>query len=365
MNPTAPVLKKRGGGWGGSKRGEEKTERVFESNSESPEVQNGIKAGSLKVGEFLESNREDLELELLTDEASLASKITDSDIFRPGLVLAGYTEVFLHHRIQIFGETEVSFLATLSDRKRREAIDRFFVFQLPCIIVTKKLPVPEDIRTRANEKGIPVLRTPWDTTPFIHRLSGHLEDYFAPTINIHGTLVDVYGIGLLYTGESGIGKSEVALDLVERGHRLVADDVVTIQKQARGILIGRASPILKHYMEIRGIGIIDVQSIFGIRAIRLQKRIEVEVSLKLWDSGESYERLGLDEDTSTILGTKIARVTIPLVPGKNITVISEVVALHHLLKIYGRHPAEEFNRRLMKIMENKIRTTSFLQGDTE
>jgi HPr kinase/phosphorylase len=317
------------------------------------------------VKEFFEVNRDDLELELLTDESTLESKITEGDVYRPGLVLAGFTDVFLYNRIQIFGETEVSFLATLSDRKRREAINRFVSFQLPCVIVTKKLPVPEDIRTRVEGKGIPILRTPWDTTPFIHRLSEYLEDYFAPTINIHGTLVDVYGTGLLYTGESGIGKSEVALDLVERGHRLVADDVVTIQKQPRDILVGRASPILKHHMEIRGIGIIDVQSIFGIRAIRLQKRIEVEVKLKLWDSGESYERLGLDEDTSTILGVKIARVTIPLVPGKNITVISEVVALNHLLKIYGHHPAEEFNRRLMKIMEDKVRTTDYLQGDTE
>jgi len=323
---------------------------------DSPDLEKGIRPQSLTVKQFFQDNREFLELELLTDEKTLDNKITEIDVYRPGLVLAGFSEVFLYNRIQIFGETEISFLSTLTPERREESLKRFCEFPLPCIIITKKLPAPECITRLANDRGIPILRTPWDTTPFIHRLSEYLEDYFSPTINVHGTLVDVYGIGLLYTGKSGIGKSEVALDLVERGHRLVADDVVVIQKQPRDILIGRANPILKQHMEIRGVGIIDIQSIFGIRAIRLQKRIEVEVRLKLWDTAEDYERLGLQDQYSTFLGVKIPRVTIPLIPGKNITVISEVIALNYLLKVYGRNPAEEFNRKLMELMESKLRT---------
>jgi HPr kinase/phosphorylase len=201
----------------------------------------------------------------------------------------------------------------------------------------------------------------------MHELIAFLEDAFSPTTTIHGTLVDVYGIGLLYTGSSGIGKSECALDLVERGHRLVADDIVTVRATPQGILMGSGSELLRHHMEIRGIGIIDVQSIFGIRGVRLMKRIEVEVRLEAWDEIEDYERLGLDEKSTTILGIEIPQVTVPIIPGKNLTVISEVVALNHLMKVTGYNPAEEFNKRLVDLMAKKDGATlrERLKGDRE
>jgi HPr kinase/phosphorylase len=189
---------------------------------------------------------------------------------------------------------------------------------------------------------------------------------FAPVTSVHASLVDVYGCGLLFTGRSGIGKSETALDLVERGHRLVADDVVTITRRHGDVLIGSGNQLLRHHMEIRGLGIIDVQSIFGIRAIRLQKRVEVEVHLKEWSREESYERVGIDERKSELLGVPIPRVEVPIFPGKNITVIAEVVALNYLVKVYGGYsPAERLNRHLIEHMKRKSAARAWVREDTE
>jgi HPr kinase/phosphorylase len=217
----------------------------------------------------------------------------------------------------------------------------------------------------AAARGIPILRTPMATTDFIHKLTSMLDEVFAPTTTVHGSLVDVYGVGLLFTGRSGIGKSECALDLVERGHRLVADDVVTIRRRAVNVLIGSGNDLLRHCMEIRGIGIIDVQSIFGIRAIRAQKRIEVEVNLREWDANEDYERLGIAEQFSTILDVEIPLTVVPLFPGKNITVISETIALNYLVKAYGYNPAEHFNDNLVQLMRRKANLEILAKDDLE
>jgi HPr kinase/phosphorylase len=203
-----------------------------------------------------------------------------------------------------------------------------------------------------------VIRTALPTTPFLHMLADHLEDVFAPRASVHASLVDVYGVGLLISGQSGIGKSEIALDLVERGHRLVADDVVEIIRRGN-VLIGRGSEHLRHFMEIRGIGIINVMDIFGIRAVRVQKRIEVEVRLEDWD------RLGLDEKYIDVLGVKIRQVVIPIYPGKNITVIAESISLNHMLKVYGIDAAKRFNKQLVDMMESDRKTRRYLKYDTE
>jgi len=323
------------------------------------------KAPTLTVEQLFEQQREALGLELLSATADSKIPITLSDIDRPGMALMGFAENFLAERIQIFGRTEIAYLETLSESDRQAALDRFFRFQMPCIIVAKGLEIPARFLERANEHQLAVLRTQQDTTPFIHQLTAYLDFVFAPSVTAHASLVDVYGVGLLFTGRSGIGKSETALDLVERGHRLVADDVVRITRRHGDILIGACNEVLKHTMEIRGLGIIDVQSIFGIRSIRGQKRVEVEVHLTEWSEARDYERVGLDDATVKHLDVEIPLVTIPIFPGKNITVIAEVVALNHLVKVYGYHPARALNERLLENMRMKLLSSPLVRDDTE
>lgn len=315
----------------------------------------------LTVEQFYRDKHEDLELEVLTDSLAARTDITVADISRPGLILCGFEENFLYERIQIFGQTEIWYLSTLAEDVRDQAIERLFKYPIPCIIVSKGLDIPERFLELGNQTRVPILRTSKSTTPFIHQLTAYLDVIFAPQISVHASLVDVYGVGLLFTGKSGIGKSECALDLVERGHRLVADDVVTITRRHDDILIGAGNDILRHHMEIRGLGIIDVEAIFGIRAIRVQKRVEVEANLKEWNADEDYERTGIDERQTSVLGVRIPLVTIPIFPGKNITVIAETVALNYLIKAYGYHPAKAFNERLTRhLRENPLIHPPFL-----
>jgi HPr kinase/phosphorylase len=324
-----------------------------------------ISTAQITIAQLYEQQREPLSLEVLTKDLEARVPITISDINRPGMALMGYPENFLFERIQILGRTEIAYLGTLSPKGRAEALDRLFQFAMPGIVVTKGLQLPEGLLERANQHLVPVLRTPQDTTPFIHQLTSYLDWVFAPSVTLHASLVDVYGVGLLFTGRSGIGKSETALDLVERGHRLVADDVVKITRRHGDILIGSSNEVLKHTMEIRGLGVIDVQAIFGIRAIRGQKRVEVEVHLTEWDSKVEYERLGLDDSHSRYLDSEIPLVTVPILPGKNITVIGEVIALNHLVKVYGYHPARALNERLMESMRSKLLANPLVRDDTE
>jgi HPr kinase/phosphorylase len=321
---------------------------------------------TLGVARLYEDQREDLQLDLLTESLASKREITVSDINRPGMALMGFVENFLPERIQILAQTELTYLATLSPEGVRESLDRLFRFTMPLIVVCKGLEVPPYLVHRANECGVPVLRTPQSTTPFIHSLTSYLDHMFAPTVSVHGSLVDVYGCGLLFTGRSAIGKSETALDLVERGHRLVADDIVTITRRHGDVLTGTGNQLLRHHMEIRGLGIIDIQSIFGIRSIRLQKRVEVEVNLREWSDEEEYERVGIDEKKTTILGVEIPLVQVPITPGKNITVIAEVIALHYLVKVYGGFsPAEKLNQHMLEVMKRKSAARAWVREDTE
>ncbi len=316
------------------------------------------------VEQFYEDVKDEFSLDVLTSGIRSRIPITVPDIHRPAFALAGFMENFLNERIQVLGETEILYTRSLPDEQRKEAFQRLFSKPLCCIIVTKALEVPPELIELAEEKGVAIFRTPLSTTPFLRTLTGHLEDIFAPKETIHGSLVDVYGVGLLFSGRSGIGKSEIALDLVERGHRLVADDVIEIIRKG-DVLIGRGREHLRHFMEIRGIGIINVMDIVGIRAVRVQKRIEVEVRLEEWDPKKNWDRVGLDEHYVELLGVKIRQVVIPIYPGKNITVISETIALNHMLKVYGIDAAKRFDQLLVDMMESDKKTRKYLKYDTE
>jgi len=318
----------------------------------------------LSVRAFFEENEKELQLELVNHILDSPLPISVPDIHRPGLALTGFLQNFLNERIQVLGETEILYLNTEGDEGRR-AIENILSMPLVCIIVTRKLEIPPALVEIATARGVPLFRTPMLTTPFIQEVTKHLDDVFAPCESIHGTFLDVYGVGLLFTGRSGMGKSEISLDLVERGHRLVADDTVHVTRIAEDVVIGRGHEHLQHFMEIRGIGIINVQDLFGIRAVRVQKRLEVVVNLKQWNAKKDWERQGLEEGFTQVLGVDIPHVTVPLFPGKNITVISEVIAMNQMLKVYGINAAERFNRMVIDQMESQERTKHYLRYDTE
>jgi HPr kinase/phosphorylase len=233
------------------------------------------------------------------------------------------------------------------------------------VFVTKSQSVPRELLDCAKERGIPVVRTGLKTAEFYQRVTPFLQEAFAPHTTLHGSLADVYGVGLLFIGRSGIGKSECVLDLVERGHRLVADDVVHVSRRGTDVLIGRGHELSRHYMEIRGVGLVDVRALFGIRAVRQQKRIEVVVELQDWDSSRETDRTGLDIQTTEILDVELPKVVVLLNPGKNITVISEVVSMSHLLRYSGYDPAHAFNERLIQRMAQQRELREYLSEDNE
>lgn len=321
---------------------------------------------NISVEQLYLSRIKDLELTLLSSPASgMQRQITNPELHRPGLALAGFFERFPKKRIQIFGETEIHYLNTLSPEQLLTIAEKYLGSDIPLVFISKSITPPLPFLAAAERHGVVVISSRLTTTNLQDRLGKFLDHHFAPVTNVHGTLVDVYGVGLLYTGKSGIGKSEVALDLVERGHRLVADDVVKITRTAPDVIIGTGSELLGHHMEIRGVGIIDVEALFGIRAVRLQKRIEVEVHLTIWDEATDYERLGLEESLTTVLGVQIPILHVPIQPGKNITVISEVIAMNHMLKVYGQNSAVEFSRRLTERLSRQTNVAAYLESDTE
>ena len=275
----------------------------------------------------------------------------DPDINSPGLALAGHTDRLADGRIWVFGETEMTYIATLDPADARSRLDTLFSSEVPAVFVTKGQDVPGYFLEAATRHGVPVLRSSRTTKEVYRWIKPFLELQLAPSTTLHGSLADVYGVGLLFVGESGIGKSECVLDLVERGHRLVADDLVLASKQGNDVIIGRGHELQGHHMEIRGVGIVDISALFGVRAIRLQKRIEVIVGLEMWDHDRAYSRTGLEEEVDDILGVSVPRVTIPLNPGKNITVISEVIAMNHLLKYAGVNSARAFDKKLRQYLE--------------
>ncbi len=309
----------------------------------------------------------------LTGEVGLDNSISDKSLHRPQLALAGYTEFFTYFRVQLFGNTEFFYLKSLSPERRRDAFARICSFQVPVIVCANDHELDDDLLTMAREKGIAVLATPFDTTKTIYLLSEFLDDQFAAQISVHGSFVDVYGVGMLFTGSSGIGKSEIALDLVERGHRLVADDIVVLTKKRESILMGTGTSLVKHFMEIRGLGVIDVREMFGIRSIRFQKRCEIIVELEVYDDTREYNRTGLDESEMDIMGVSIPSVKLPIFPGKNVTVISETIALNYLLRTYGYNASKVFADRLQEEIKRRRdskgsidpRAITYFQSDDE
>jgi HPr kinase/phosphorylase len=304
----------------------------------------------LTVGQLFERLRETLQLEQIGAPIGLDRPVTSHEASSPGLVLSGYFNRFPHERIQVFGETEITYLRTLDPHLRRKTLKTYFEYEIPCVFVTKTLDPPEPFLEQAASARIPVLRSRLKTAEFYRLIKPFLAEAFAPTITLHGSLADVFGVGLFFTGQSGIGKSECVLDLVERGHRLVADDLVIVNRRGNDVLIGRGHELQRHYMEIRGIGLIDIPAIFGVRAVRQQKRLEVVVHLEEWNQEALVDRTGLEGETHSILGVELPKIRVPLNPGKNITVIAEVIALNHLLRYSGHNPAEAFNRRLIDRM---------------
>ena len=305
-------------------------------------------AESVSIQELVAARGSSLSLAPLTPDVPLDRGCSDPDVASPGLALAGFVERFPAGRMQVFGQTEMMYLATLSPDEQRTCLEGFFSQGVPAAFVTKGQEIPDILLVSAARHDVPVFRTDMSTKDFFRRLKPYLELALAPSSAVHGSLADVYGVGLLFLGKSGIGKSECVLDLVERGHRLVADDLVLVSRRGQNVLIGKGHELQQHHMEIRGVGIIDVKALFGIRAIRLQKRIEVVVQLEEWDDATSYDRTGLDQEQADILGVQLPRVTIPLNPGKNVTVISEVVAMNHLLKFAGVDSADQFDRELRR-----------------
>jgi len=328
----------------------------------------GPRKKTITVGFLYEACKDRFKLAPLNGEVGFDNVIKDKNLHRPGLALAGYIELFTFDRVQIMGNTEIKYLASLAPPQRRMAFTTLLEFKIPCIILTDSNVVEEDLLCAAREKNIPVFGTSFETTKIVYFVADFLDDQFSPQMVVHGSLVDVYGVGVLMVGRSGIGKSEIALDLVERGHRLVADDVVMVTQKGEGILMGAGTDLVKHFMEVRGLGLIDVRSMFGIRAIRFQKRVEIVIELEEWKRHEDYTRTGLDDQSMTILDVEVPLVKLPIFPGKNVTVIAEVIALNYLLKHYGYDAAREFSKRLEGVIGEKAkgqRAIDYFEHDFE
>ncbi|WP_282938887.1 HPr(Ser) kinase/phosphatase [Paenibacillus sp. RC67] len=298
---------------------------------------------------------EEFHLEVICGEGGLKRPITVADLYRPGLVMAGFYEFHPTERVQILGKTELTFFDGLSSEERMNRMSKLCEPQdTPCILISRGLDVPIELLAAANDSQIPVLRTKVSTTILASRITGFLENKLAPSTTIHGVLVDVYGIGMLISGSSGIGKSETALELVKRGHRLIADDAVEIRQTADHILNGNAPELIRHLLEIRGVGIINVMTLFGAGAVRNIKKISVVVKLETWQQEKQYDRLGLDEETTRIIDTDIPLVTIPVRPGRNLAVIIEVAAMNYRLKRMGYNAALQFTNKLTESLSEDI-----------
>ena len=273
--------------------------------------------------------------------------ITTPEISRPGLALAGFFEIFDAARIQIIGYAEHRFMETLSPEARRECITNYINASPVAVVHSASAPVLDEMMEAATRMGVPLLRSQEKTSPLLASMIASLNTHLGPRITRHGVLVEVYGEGLLLLGDSGVGKSETAIELVKRGHRLIADDAVEIKRVSSKTLVGTAPDIIRHYVELRGIGIVDVRRLFGMGAVKMTERIDLIINLETWVQGKMYDRLGLDEETTNILGLEIPSITIPVKPGRNLAIILEIAAMNNRQKKMGYNTAEEFNKKLM------------------
>jgi HPr kinase/phosphorylase len=299
-----------------------------------------------------------LNLDLLAGAGGLDRRITIPYVQKTGLALAGYEEYLRPGRVLIFGESEVRFLERMPEASRSEMLRRLFAHDLPCVMLTNGLEAPAELGTEADRGAVPLVRTSLTTPVAIARLTTILEDELAPRQVRHGVLLDILGLGVLLTGESGIGKSECALDLIVRGHRLVADDTVEVRCRGGSILIGRSPEFTRHHVEIRGLGVVNVTDLFGVSATRSSKRIELVVHLERWDAAREYDRLGLDTEYTDILGVQVPLVTMPVASARNLAMLVEVAARNQLLRSRGRHAArllaERLERRLEELADREL-----------
>ncbi len=302
----------------------------------------------------LEEVVEKMNLENLTPEIDISGrKVRQSEVNRPALELTGYFDHFAAGRIQIIGLVEHSYIDQMEEKDEREMFEKLFSLDVPMVIFTRGLEPDETILEIAHRKKMPMYLTNQATSPFMAEILRWLNVKLAPCISVHGVLVDVYGIGLLLTGDSGVGKSEAALELIKRGHRLVSDDVVEIRRVSEVTLIGTAPEITKHFIELRGIGIIDVKTLFGVSSVRESQSIDLEIHLEEWDRNREYDRLGLEESYSEYLGNKVVCHRVPVRPGRNVAIICESAAANHRQKLMGYNAAQELYQRFQKNLMRK------------
>jgi len=318
----------------------------------------------ISVEELLKDEEAQFQLELLAGRAGLSKKISIPRIQKPGLALAGYFESLHAGRVQILGATELSYLKSLEPADADERLRQLCACDITCLIITKGQDAPPALLEAAEKKGISLLRAQHQSSTFISLLTRFLEEHLLPITSVHGVLVDVLGIGVLLQGQSGIGKSECALDLVLRGHRLVADDVVRVRLKLPAVVFGEGDDLLQHHLEISGLGILNIKHLFGVSAIRDRKKIDLVVNLVNWDQDQEYDRLGLDEQYLTLLGIELPQLCMPVKPGRNIATLVEVAARNQLLKGMGYHSAREFQDRLdRRIAEVALQHTHSIIGD--
>ncbi|PLR67308.1 MULTISPECIES: HPr(Ser) kinase/phosphatase [Bacillaceae] len=293
---------------------------------------------------------EKFHLELISGEEGINRPITTSDLSRPGLEMAGFFTYYPKERVQILGKTELTFFQKLTEEEKEFRMEQLCTDSTPAIIVSREMEIPQELIDASEENAVPVLRSPLKTTRLSSHLTNFLEGKLAPTTAVHGVLVDVYGVGVLIVGKSGVGKSETALELVKRGHRLVADDCVEIRQEDQDTLVGNAPDLIEHLLEIRGLGIINVMTLFGAGAVRSFKRITLIIDLEIWDAKKQYDRLGLDEEKMKIIDTEVPKLTVPVRPGRNLAVIIEVAAMNFRLKRMGLNAAEQFTNKLTDVI---------------
>ena len=304
----------------------------------------------LTIQEILDEKEAGLDLELLAGAEGLSNTITVPRIQKPGLALAGYMASLHPDRIQVFGSTELDFLETMPQEKAVEQVSKLYRNNLSCLIITKNQEAPDYLVEYAEARKTPLLKTKHLSSYFIALLTCFLEEHLLPTSTLHGVLLDVLGIGVLIQGKSGVGKSECALELILRGYRLVADDIVNVRFKLPSVVFGEGMDLLHYHMEIRGLGILNIKHLFGVAAIRERKKIDLVVELVPWENNKEYDRLGVDEKTFNLHGVELPFVRIPVAPGRNIGTIVEVAARNQLLKEMGYHSAREFQELLEKRM---------------
>ena len=299
----------------------------------------------LTVKQLFEDKRKDFALSLVTEPHTINKRIVTPYFNRPGLALAGWLEVFTPERIQIFGEAEVRYLQSLKEQPMLERLRELFKMDIPCVIISKGLSLPPSVEYLANDLNIPIFSSRLSTVQLISQINRYLLDVFALEKTIHATLVDVFGLGILITGKSGIGKSECALDLISRGHSLVGDDMINM-RNLNDTIVGRSGREFGHFMEIRGVGVVNVEKMFGIERVRREKTIDLQIELMPWQENTEYERIGLKANYVDHLGVKLPMIYLPISPGKNVSVIVEVAAMNQILKGSGYDAAEDFNRKI-------------------